>query len=198
METAQCECPRGRVICHHIAATMFAAHYEISSTDGSCTWIKKKPSKDDEVKTCKQILNLPFHPRLTQRDLTDNEIGTMLEKLKEIGPVGFSWLLKNEETDDCSVVNNKDDACKAPNVQTIISSKEFESTTNKIDFLRAKLKLGIDDIKNIAEKTIGQHTNPAWFITRKFRITASNFSRVLKSISRNRYPPSLYNTLIGN
>ena len=32
---------------------------------------------------------------------------------------------------------------------------------------------------------------------RKGRITASNFGKVLKAIKRNRYPPSLMKTLLG-
>lgn len=45
--------------------------------------------------------------------------------------------------------------------------------------------------------TVGQSSNPSWSLVRKYRLTASNFGRVLDGCKRNSYPPSLYKTLFG-
>lgn len=41
-----CECLGGNALCSHMAATMFHAHYNISSTDQLCSWLSKTPSRD--------------------------------------------------------------------------------------------------------------------------------------------------------
>lgn len=52
-------------------------------------------------------------------------------------------------------------------------------------------------IEKIAGDTNGQSENIKWSLYRKYRITSSNFHKVLKCITRNKFP-SLFKTLLGN
>lgn len=58
-------------------------------------------------------------------------------------------------------------------------------------------KVSFDDIKRIASETVGQSENIKWCLYRKFRLTSINFHKTLQSIKRNRYPISLFKTLLG-
>jgi len=58
-------------------------------------------------------------------------------------------------------------------------------------------KVSFDDIKRIASETVDQSENIKWCLYRKFRLTSSNFHKILQSIKGNRYPISLFKTLLG-
>lgn len=58
-------------------------------------------------------------------------------------------------------------------------------------------KLSFEQITDIASKTTGQSKNVKWCLYRKFRLTSSNFHKVIQSVKKNRYPNSLYNCLLG-
>lgn len=57
--------------------------------------------------------------------------------------------------------------------------------------------LTFDEIKMIASETVGQSENIKWCLNRKFRLTSSNFHKIIVSIKRNRFPDSLFKTLLG-
>ncbi|KAJ8963995.1 hypothetical protein NQ314_005207 [Rhamnusium bicolor] len=65
-------------------------------------------------------------------------------------------------------------------------------------FLKEKLSLTKDRIVEVQKLTVGQTNNPAWYIARKHRLTASNFGQVLKACKRGRFPSTLFQTLTGN
>uniref|UniRef100_A0A6P7HAT4 Uncharacterized protein LOC114346409 n=1 Tax=Diabrotica virgifera virgifera TaxID=50390 RepID=A0A6P7HAT4_DIAVI len=47
VEEATCTCPRGQLICHHMAALLIYAFFNVSVTDVACSWgIKKQPTCD--------------------------------------------------------------------------------------------------------------------------------------------------------
>ena len=52
---AQCSCPRGAVICHHMAALSLYTHYNLSSTDKACSWSVRQPLVTDNVKSIKDM-----------------------------------------------------------------------------------------------------------------------------------------------
>jgi hypothetical protein len=58
--------------------------------------------------------------------------------------------------------------------------------------------LSPSDIAHVETLTRGQSTNPAWHEMRLYRLTASNFGQVIKSMERGSYPPSLMQKLAGN
>lgn len=82
-----------------------------------------------------------------------------------------------------------------PIVEDLISSQEFISSENPIDWMKQKLMINEQQIQQIASLTIGQKDNCLWSSVRKNRLTASNFGCVLAAIKRNRYPISLYKRL---
>lgn len=58
-------------------------------------------------------------------------------------------------------------------------------------------KLSFEQIKDIASMTIGQYANVKWCLYRKYRLTSSNFHKIIKSVKNNRYPNSWYKGLLG-
>ncbi|KAK4887065.1 hypothetical protein RN001_003336 [Aquatica leii] len=50
-----CTCPRCQVLCHHMAAVCFYAHYNISVTDIACAWSAPKPSTSKDVRKLKDM-----------------------------------------------------------------------------------------------------------------------------------------------
>lgn len=196
VQSATCKCPRGLEICHHIAATLLAAHYEFSKTDGDCSWASRR-NDAPEVHTIDEVFNIKKPPRVTDRNLTQAELRELFEKLKEIPPVGFRWLLRTyfDEDIDGDAVN--DAILDSIDVVRVILSPEFDQTDHKTDFLKEKLKLTSSTISQILNITSGQANSVDWFVVRKNRITASNFGKVINSASRNRFPPSLFSSLYG-
>nr|XP_008194917.1 PREDICTED: uncharacterized protein LOC103313437 [Tribolium castaneum] len=51
VKTAHCTCPRGNVACHHMAAALYYAHYNVSATDIECQW--SAPSKQHTTEVIK-------------------------------------------------------------------------------------------------------------------------------------------------
>lgn len=197
VQTAKCECPRGLEICHHIAATLLASHYELSKTDGDCSWAPK-PTDSSQVKTIDEIFNIAKPPKVTNRNLNENEIQELFEKLQGVPPVGFLWLLRSYFDDDNNDdSNNNNEILDSIDVQHFILSHEFDTADDKTFYLQRKMELNSAQINNIMNITNGQADNVDWFVVRKNRITASNFGKVINSVHRNRFPPSLFSTLFG-
>nr|CAI5839161.1 unnamed protein product [Callosobruchus analis] len=72
---AKCTCPRGQVICHHMAAPSIHAHHNVSVTNKTCIWNKRKTSYAEQVTKIKDI----YKPKrlgytATQRKATSSEI----------------------------------------------------------------------------------------------------------------------------
>ncbi|KAJ3618935.1 hypothetical protein MTP99_005733 [Tenebrio molitor] len=185
---AKCTCPRGAVICHHMASLCIYAHYNISSTDEACQWNAPKPSTVAEVQTLKDL-----HPSKRQnykavdRNVSDNEINTFLAQL-EGTTVGFSWLLKPEPADRSFQM--------VPIVEDILSSEDYLVSVDKNTYLLQQLALSQETIIDVASLTTGQATNENWLVVRKNRLTASKFGLVLAAYKRQRFPPSLYKSLM--
>ncbi|KAK4882472.1 hypothetical protein RN001_005791 [Aquatica leii] len=171
--SSSCDCPRGLDTCHHMCAIAFFVHYNVSITDLACSGMFN-------------ILN--FKP--ISNDIEEIHITAFYEDLKECGPTGFSWLLSPDP-----IINSSD--YETPNIKNILFSKEFHLTKNKNEYLKQKLALTLDAVLKIKDITIGQIDNPLWLITRKNRLTASNFGKVLRAHRRAKYPPSLFKTLSG-
>ncbi|KAJ8965260.1 hypothetical protein NQ314_004250 [Rhamnusium bicolor] len=168
---AKCTCPRGQVICHHMAALCIHAHHNVSVTDKACAWNAPKSSKMEETKS----LNEMFPPKkpnycAVSRKATTAEVTDFKKRLNS-HVVGFTWLLQAEPE------------------ETLL----FE---NKIEYFKQKCALSQEKIKQIAEATCGQSSNENWLIARKYRLTASHFGAVIASCKRNRFPKSLYDNLL--
>ncbi|KAL1488404.1 hypothetical protein ABEB36_014878 [Hypothenemus hampei] len=61
-----CTCPRGQVVCHHLAALLYFAHYNISATDIERRWgiTATRGSQQEELQDIQTIENL--YPRKQQ------------------------------------------------------------------------------------------------------------------------------------
>lgn len=185
--SANCACPRG-IKCHHIATLALFGHYNISVTDKECSWNVPK-SKNVAVKTAEELYPSKPYSAIKQV-MSEEQIDHLKKKLNDFGnTVGFMWLLQedNEESVNCDL----------PVIEDIVSSKEFVEATNPIEFFKKKCSLDDEMIKKIAEITKGQSQNEKWYLMRKFRLTASNFGAVISSCKRNKFPESLFKSLIG-
>lgn len=169
---------------------MFAARYEISKTDIPCSWVPT-PDKSDTTKSWKELYNIPKPKRVSQRDLTEEEISEFGKQLRNELCCGFGWILKDEpeesETVDIDLVD----------VNAILSSDDFLNAQNQTDWLREKMKVTEDSIRLIAASTTDQRLSVNWHHARRLRITASNFGVLISSIQRSRFPKSLFDRLIG-
>lgn len=82
-------------------------------------------------------------------------------------------------------------------IENILLSAEFNGAVDKILFFKERSNLKREVITEVAKMTTGQTQNENWYLTRKYRITASNFGSILACCARNRFPPSLFKSLMG-
>lgn len=91
---SKCSCPWGTAICHHIAALALYTHYNLSSTDKSCSWSARKNNLSTEIKTINQIHGSIDFPDTVVSETDINIFKKEISNLTEL--VGFSWLLQLE------------------------------------------------------------------------------------------------------
>ena len=108
------------------------------------------------------------------RKPTKADRSALYEDLKEYGRfTGLCWLISPEPP-----LNQ----LPFPTMEKIIFSDEFLEATRRqqqLDCLVRRSRLQETDILRISELTVGQRDNPAWFLARRGRLTASNFGSVL-------------------
>ena len=92
-----CACPRGLALCHHVAAVLYYAHYNVSSTDKEKLWgtPSTSASEDEPILTVEELFgHKEEYVALKGEDKLN--INKFKELLGETNVVGFSWLLKPE------------------------------------------------------------------------------------------------------
>ncbi|XP_072399541.1 uncharacterized protein [Diabrotica undecimpunctata] len=184
---ANCSCPRG-IKCHHIATIALFGHYNISITDKTCTWNIPVQSKT-ETKTA-EALYPPRPYKALNRKMSSSELEQLKIKLSSFGnTVGFTWLLQEEKQEAESIDISL--------IEDIIYSEEMKISTDKNSHFLKCCRINDATIKKIVHETTGQVLNEKWFLARKYRITSSNFGSIISCCKRNKYPESLFKTLIG-
>lgn len=127
---AECTCPHGKIVCHHIAALALYTHYNLSSTDQTCSWNIRKNIPCNEVRTISEMYG-SFESPVT--DVSDEDFANFKKTLGKLTIlVGFSWLLRPEpelESNNCqttklnsikSIINT--DVCKQ-----FVKAKQFDA-----------------------------------------------------------------------
>lgn len=182
-----CTCPKG-IKCHHIAALALFGHYNISITDRECSWNAPPKPKSAPMK-CTEELYPPKPYTALAEEVTEEAEKVLKENLNSFGnTVGFTWLLNEEPVE---TTNN------FPVIEEIISSKDFLEATDKLSLFKEKCAVDDELIENTATATTGQVLNEKWYLVRKFRLTASNFGLVISASQRQKFPISLFKTLLG-
>ncbi|KAK4882534.1 hypothetical protein RN001_005853 [Aquatica leii] len=181
--STSCTCPRGQAICHHMAALLYYAHDNISSTDKAREWGPTQSKKGDAENT----LSIDqLYPRVEftamVEEMENSKIETFRRRLGNTNVVGFSWYLKPEAENIVYVL--------VPPIDEILFSEDKDT------YLIQKCSLDADTIKQIAAVTVGQHKNEGWLVSRKMRLTASKFGAILGACRRNKYPKSLFKGLL--
>nr|CAI5840088.1 unnamed protein product [Callosobruchus analis] len=151
IKSATCNCPRGQLRCHHMAALIVFARDNISVTDKGCMWSKPKQLRDPDVKKLSDLYPPKDH-RSTARDLTDEEIEQFKHKLSVFdGSVGFSWLLSEE--------SNQEGNSESPSIvdiESLIFHEDYVTSANKLRYFEDHRKVDDEYVKQIAQQTIGQ------------------------------------------
>ncbi|KAF2888513.1 hypothetical protein ILUMI_17660, partial [Ignelater luminosus] len=174
MTSSTCMCPRGLYSCHHMPAVALFAHYNISVTDGAYSWIKS--TSEDSHKKAMEVF-----PKSSNKlnytavgAISVDAVQSLFEDLKMCGPTDMGWLLTPPPKEDAKDIIN--------DIESLLFSKEYNSTPRKLLYIKEKLKLTEETIKKITSLTVGQTENPLWLIARKHRLTASNFGKVIKAV----------------
>lgn len=162
-------------------------HKNISAIDVSCSWSKKGIKDSEDIQTIDEMYPNDFK---AIKDTSGVDfVGICYNKLVTMEKsVGFTWLLSPEPKS-----NDFSDILK---LDHFIHSEEFRVSHN-YKLMLDIFKVSFDGIKRIASESVGQSENIKWCLYRKFRLTSINFHKTLQSIKRNRYPISLFKTLLG-
>lgn len=161
IEETQCECPRGKWICSHIAAALiYAEKVGISKTDVPASWIKHPKKKLRQGTLLFSDLfpeSKPEYKALT-RPVTGEDILDFRKSLMDIGhKCGTAWVISpTVEVDAISGL--------PPFVQDILHLDELT--------IKEKLKCSEEQIRRVEESTRDQRNNPLWSKVRHLRLTA--------------------------
>lgn len=190
IKSTECECPRGVFKCSHAAALFIHGIHKLSRTDVECQWRKRKSNTSLSTQAVTEMFPPPKRYSALSRKPTQADRCALYEDLKEYGRfTGLCWLISPEPP----IANQ----LPFPTIEEIIFSDEFLQATGRqqqLDCLVRLSRLQETDILRVSELTAGQRDNPAWFLARRGRLTASNFGSVLKA---KRITPSLIKRLLG-
>lgn len=170
------------------------AYNGISCTDISCIWKRPAASIIQETRTQEDLFPKKFKPVLS-REVEPQEVDDFLKDL-EGETTGLSWILK---ADKGSTSHQSKISSVLLNVEDLMLEAEFVngSIDDRKSFLSRMLVLNDEQIHSIAEQTVGQNKCIDWFTARKHRLTASNFGKILAAVNRNKFPKTLWETLLG-
>jgi len=157
-----------------MVSLLLHVHKNISVTDIACSWSEKCAKENEEVMTIDDMCSNNFKA-VTDTHNIDFKASCFDKSSTANQTVGFSWLLSLEPL--------VEDFSEILLLENIINSSEFRTSKNSIQMLFELCKLSFEEIKDIASK---------WCLYRKFRLTSSNFHKVIKSVKNNQYPNSLY------
>lgn len=170
-------------------------HYNLSSTDQTCSWNIRKNIPCNEVKTISEMYGR-FESPVT--DVSDEDFANLKKTLGKLTiPVGFSWLLRPEP----ELEPNKCQTIKLNSIKSIINTdvcKQFVKA-KQFDVVRIyifdKCFITDDIILKIAEESIGQSKSEMWHYHRKNRLTASHFGHILSSCKKQKFSKSFFKSL---
>lgn len=188
IKSTQCKCPRGEFKCSHAAALVIYGIHNLSQTDVECQWKRKKQAAETK-QSAKEMFPEPKKYKALLRKPNSEDRAWLYNELRIYGKfTGLCWLMSPEP-----------EPVRLPirTIEDIIFSEEFLSQTTsdaQLSHLIANVKLCQQEIEEVSVLTRGQRTCPAWHLTRKGRLTASNFGSILKA---KRVTPSLIKHLLG-
>ena len=184
IKSTECECPRGAFKCSHAADLFIHGIHNLSRTDVKCQWRKRKANTSLSTQAVTEMFPPPKKYSALSTKPTQADRSALYEDLKEYGQfTGLCWLISPEPP--------------LANQRTFPIIEEFLEATGRqqqLDCLVHRSRLQETDTLKISELTVGQRDNPAWFLARRGRLTASNFGSVLNA---KRITPSLVKRLLG-
>ena len=99
----ECDCPRGKYKCSHLAAVYMHAIHNISRTDVECTW-KMPKSASKTTQSVKEMYpkSKPDYKPL-KREICDEDLSWLFGELKQYGRfTGLAWLMSPEPRQESS------------------------------------------------------------------------------------------------
>ena len=171
IKSTECECPRGAFKCSHAAALFIHGIHNLSRTDVECQWRKRKANTSLSTQAVTEMFPPPKKYSALSRKPTQADRSALYEDLKEYGRfTGLCWLISPEPP----LANQRP-------FPTIEEYLEATGPQQQVDCLIRRSRLQETDTLKISELTVGQRDNPACFLARRGRLTASNFGSVLKA-----------------
>lgn len=111
-----------------MAALLYHAHYNVSSTDTARVWglpsKKKKDDSEEEVLTVEEMYPLKDECTPVKGEIVEEKIVQFRSMLPETNVVGFSWLLKPEAPESISLL--------VPSIEDILLSEEYLRSEEKV------------------------------------------------------------------
>ena len=170
IKSTECECPRGAFKCSHAAALFIHGIHNLSRTDVECQWRKRKANTSLSTQAVTEMFPPPKVYSALSRKPTQADRSALYEDLKEYGRfTGLCWLISPEPP----LANQ----LPFPTIEEFL---EATGRQKQLDCLVCHSRLQETDTLKISELTVGQRDNPAWFLPRRGRLTASNFGSVRK------------------
>ena len=145
---------------------------------------RRMPNTSLSTQAVTEMFPPPKKYSALSRKPTQADRSALYEDLKEYGRfTGLCWLISPEPP----LANQR----PFPTIEEFL---EATGRQQQLDCLVRRSRLQETDTLKIYELTVGQRDNPAWFLARRGRLTASNFGSVLKA---KRITPSLVRRLLG-
>ncbi|XP_077552317.1 uncharacterized protein LOC144166675 [Haemaphysalis longicornis] len=186
---AHCNCVAGlSERCQHVAALLFAVlHVQTpSSTSLPCKWLA--PSQGQNRLPPTPLADITFKKHKVNKAVTAKSKRQLQPGLPPLHPDGVQRFTTNIAKDAPPLLWNRYCTGKpAPvrndsgisDVQDLHSKECLDIVDNHFEL---KVPLTATERTNLCERTVGQSKNPEWVKERVGRLTASNFSRVLKCV----------------
>ena len=195
ISSGSCDCPRGKWICSHMAATaIYANKIGFSKTDLPNSWIAK-PKKETKknVKTMMEFFpsKKPCYQAIPKL-VSEDDTSFLFKKLPADCPM--KWIIAPETEPSNSAVEA---TVKPFLIEDILEDFIFDKQVF-ID----KFKVSPEQISWLAEQTKEHRNCETWGRFRRLRLTGSNFGDVLAAVARHMasgkpYPASLFKKLKG-
>ena len=192
-----CQCPRGKWICSHMAATsVYVNKKGFSKTDLPNSWITrpKKAAKQEEKTISHFFPHQRPHFKGISRNVEESNKKILFEKLSASAACPMQWFIGPEPP---SEVQGERFLYEPGQIHELLEL--FKESQDKFF---EKCSVSKDQIAWLAENSNEQRKSNLWGKHRYLRLTGSNFGLVLAAydqhVSKNKpYPPSLFKILKG-
>ena len=200
---ANCQCPAGEAqSCVHVAALLLTLA-EITPKAGTskpCAW--SRPSGQARAQLSSDLdfgyASSEGYQPYTGKLLDMEQLLTSLDSGTTTTGIGLFCSMEKERAVTCKQLTIREKQATGGHLKDPIDHLlNLDKDVLEVEDLISALVMSPEEVKLLAEMTIGQRENPLWMDARQWRITASNFGRICNR-KHELYPPSLFKLLLGD